>query len=111
MSLLASIIEAIRTYVPDGYVPAPAYTLGPWHVLHRVNAVCMDRKVRRVTILRPGEPDTWFSTSSRITVKGKTVAGWITADDTYGDPNTVTVYRFYAWASGKNAHLLPPNVF
>ena len=111
MSLYAKIREAITTFVPDNYRPNPAYTFGPWHVLHRVNVVCMDCKVRRATINSPGEPDTWFSTAARVKVNGKTVSGWITPDDNYGDANVVTVYRFYAWDSGKNGHLLPANVF
>jgi hypothetical protein len=47
------------------------------------------------------EADTWFSVPARVSVKGKTVTGFVTMND------AGVGYEFIAYSTGKNGHLLP----
>lgn len=67
---------------------------------HIVNARCSDDVYRRATIVAD-EPDTYFSITARVSVKGKTVTGMLT-HDTYIDE-----YLFDAYSYLKNANMLP----
>lgn len=73
-------------------------------------AMCTDGKVRtlkRIAITA----DTFFSVPASVTVRGKTVSGFVTVEtvdgwttETEGDPSIV---RFVAHSSAKNGALLP----
>lgn len=76
-------------------------------------AVCSDGVERVATFT--AENDTFFSRPARVAVKGKTVSGYITSEtldgwstETEGDPG---VFKFSAYAYGKNAGLLPRGVY
>ena len=62
-------------------------------------ALCSDGKVRKIKRISQ-TADTWFSVPASITVKGKTVAGYISIDD--------NVVKFRQYLYRKNADLLPP---
>ena len=75
---------------------------GPWAQLVQIkNALCSDG-VRRTTC-RLGMPDTAFSVPAAVRVKGKTVTGFVTCDDS---PDGREWY-FIAYKNGKNGNLLP----
>ena len=73
-------------------------------------AVCSDDKVRTLKRLA-STADTFFSVPAAVTVKGKTVSGYVTVQTVEGwstptddDP---AVVRFIAYKYGKNGALLP----
>ena len=72
-------------------------------------ALCSDGKVRKLK--RVGMADTFFSMPAAVSVKGKTVTGFITTCTEQGfstesDTDRTVVY-FHANLYGKNANLLP----
>lgn len=71
----------------------------PWKV---TGALCSDGK-RRVALIT-GEADTFFSIPARVSVKGKTVTGFVTGRE--GDDGERD-YEFIAYTYRKNGHLLP----
>ncbi len=73
-------------------------------------AICSDGNVRTLKRIAP-TADTFFSVPAAITVKGKTVSGYVTVQTVKGwstptddDP---AVVRFIAYKYGKNGALLP----
>jgi hypothetical protein len=73
-------------------------------------ALCTDGKVRTVRF-KTGIADTFFSVPASVSVKGKTVSGYVTVETvegwttpTDGDP---AVVKFIAYRYGKNGNLLP----
>ena len=74
------------------------FSAGPWAQLIAVrNCPCSDGVNRNVRNI--GVPDTFFSVPGRVSVRGKTVSGFVTCDE--------NGYRFIAYSYGKNGHLLP----
>lgn len=76
----------------------------------RVRAICSDGTVRTVR-LSPLGADTFFSIPGRVSVRGKTVSGYLTREtadgwttETDGDP---AVWKFVAYTNGRNAGMLP----
>jgi len=73
-------------------------TSGPWDDYTAATALCPDGKVRKVKrIATTG--DTYFSIPASVTVKGKTIAGFLMVD---GDPTTV---RFVPYTYRKNHNM------
>ena len=79
--------------------------------LYAGRAVCSDGQVRAVRFPRGGHADTFFGVPAVITVRHKTVTGFITVETREGfstptkdDPALV---RFIANRYGKNGGLLP----
>lgn len=71
---------------------------GPWaQLLYVTNCPCDDGKRR--TVRNIGVPDTAWTCPGSVTVKGKSVRGFISCDE--------TGYHFTANRHGKNYHLLP----
>ena len=77
-------------------------------------AICSDGVVRSVRFT-DGIPDTFFSITARVSVRGKTVSGYVTTETaegwstgTDGDP---TVVKFVANDYGRNAAMLPRGVW
>lgn len=77
-------------------------------------ALCEDGKVRAVRFPRGGHADTFFSVPAVVTVKGKTVSGFVSVSTvagydtaTEGDP---AVVRFTAYRYGRNGYLIPAAV-
>lgn len=75
----------------------------PWGMYHGGRAMCSDGKVRAIKRIAP-TPDTFFSIPASVTVKGKTVAGYVTTD-TVGDDEISTV-KFIAYTYRKNGNLI-----
>lgn len=74
---------------------------GPWQVPVKVlDCLCSDG-VRRVATIT-GAPDTYFSIPARVTVKGKTVSGFVMTRSGFEDD-----YEFVAYTYRKNGNLLP----
>lgn len=72
--------------------------VGPWQLLRKItNVLCSDGS-RRTFWTTNGVADTFFSIPGHVSVKGKTVTGFVWAHD--GE------FRFTAGA-GKNQNLLP----
>ena len=66
-------------------------------------ALCSDGKVRSFAI--SGYADSFFSIPARMTIKNKTVTGFVhIGTDVYGTPADKTLYFT---ATGKNAGMLP----
>lgn len=83
----------------DGTEQVTRY-LGPWRIaVSTTNVLCSDGKRRTVRYV--GEPDTFFTHPCRVSVKGKTVSGFVSYD--YGTDGLV----FHAYQYRKNGHLLP----
>lgn len=86
----------------------------PWGVIVKVRALCPDGAVR--TCKRVAQTaDTFFSIPASVTVKGRTVAGYVTVETMQGlsthttdDPLTV---KFIAYQYRRNASLLPDSAF
>lgn len=68
----------------------------------RARVLCVDGVVRP-TVRIAASADTFFSVPCAVKVKGKTVAGFLTIDDS----SASRVVRFHAYAYGKNGNLLP----
>ncbi len=78
-------------------------------------ALCSDGKIR--TLKRIAETaDTFFSVPAAVTVKGKTVSGFVSVDsiaDLEGlpVPGRPAVVRFIAVSYGRNAQALPEGAY
>lgn len=72
---------------------------GPFSIgIRRITgALCTDGKRRNATTT--GVADTFFTQPARVSVRGKTVTGFITQED--------GLWRFHASRTGVNYHLLP----
>lgn len=105
----------------DGYaIGRPFCSRGPWSGLVRVvGALCDDGTLRTATIT--GHPDSFFSQPARVTVRGRTVTGFVTVDDML-PINTTTAYtadgraaipmgvwRFHAAEYRKNGAMIVGN--
>jgi hypothetical protein len=51
--------------------------------------------------------DTFFSVPCAVKVKGRTVSGYMTFTDTYGEPGVMPVAQFRQYLYGKNHAQLP----
>jgi hypothetical protein len=73
-------------------------------------ALCTDGKVRTVRF-SSGIADTFFSVPAYVSVKGKTVSGYVTVETVEGfttpTDNDPAVVKFFAYRYGKNGNLLP----
>lgn len=79
-------------------------TRGPWAQLAKViNCPCSDGKRRTAVIT--GMADTYFSIPARVSVRGKTVTGYLTCEESNPYMGRVGGYEFHA--AGKNAGALP----
>lgn len=83
---------------------------GAWSQFIDGKALCSDGEVRRLRFY-DGIADTFFSVPCSVSVKGKTVSGYMTIETkdglstpTYDDP---LVVKFVAYKYGKNGGLLP----
>ena len=84
-------------------------TRGPFAENVAADALCEDGKVRRVRLNRT--PDTFFSHGGRVSVRGKTVSGFVSFEtrDGFSTPtqDDPAIVRFTAYSYGKNANELP----
>jgi len=85
-------------------------TRQPWGIFVGGSALCSDGKVRKLKRIAP-TADTLFSIPASVTVKGKTVAGFVSVESMSGlsvayegDPPVV---RFTSYMYRKNGGLLP----
>lgn len=79
------------------------HTRGMWDIAYKATDVlCVDGKRRTVRIT--AQPDTYFSIPGSVSVKGKTVSGFV-CDYTLW--NGESDLEFIAVQTGKNHHLLP----
>lgn len=74
-------------------------------------AMCSDGKVRALRFANGGIADTFFSIPCRVSVNGKTVAGYATTESAQGfqtatDADPVMV-KFIAYTYRKNGSILP----
>lgn len=81
----------------------------PWGIIRSARALCSDGRIRRTKrIAQTG--DTFFSIPASMTVKGKTVAGYITVETLAGysteTPDDPAIVKFFAYTPRVNAHLL-----
>lgn len=92
---------------PDTWIE----TIGPWDIPVKVRALCADGVLRTARTVQ--SPDTFFSLPARVTVRGKTVSGYITSEN-----NPLVAYRtiqgalalgyvFIPYQYGKNHAQLP----
>jgi hypothetical protein len=82
----------------------------PWGLFHGGRVMCSDGAVR--SLKRIAETaDTFFSIPAAVTVKGRTVAGYVTFETADGSsvatPDDPMVAKFIAYTYGKNGALLP----
>ena len=71
---------------------------GPWAQLVKIrNCPCSDGIVR--TAIITGQPDTVWTIPARVSVRGKSVTGFVTCDE--------NGYKFHANLYGKNCDYLP----
>lgn len=77
-------------------------------------ALCSDgrtRKLKRVSAYA----DTWFSVPAAVTVRGKTVTGYISVETVEGfstpTDNDPAVVKFNAYLYRKNHAVLPPGTY
>lgn len=77
----------------------------PWGIYVGGAALCADGKVRRLKRIAQ-TADTAFSVPASVTVKGKTVSGFVTTETLTGSSvptmDDPTVVRFHAYTYGKN---------
>lgn len=72
---------------------------GPWQIPYKATDVlCSDGRYR--TARTAGQADTFFSLPARVSVRGKTVSGFL-------HHNSAGVLRFTAYSYRRNGHLLP----
>jgi hypothetical protein len=75
-----------------------------------VRALCADGIARNVR-LSPLGADTFFSVPGRVSVRGKTVSGYLTRETADGwtteTPDDPAVWKFVAYTYGRNAGMLP----
>ena len=99
----------ITTFVDD-YAPSRS----PWGAQTgaRYRVVCADGIVRTATAT--AEADTWFSVPARVQVKGRTVAGYVSAVEWFDIMTAVerpaARYTFRAYQYRKNADALPDTI-
>ena len=72
-----------------------------WGIPYKARALCSDGIVR--TARKLSEADTYFSIPASVTVRGKSVRGYLTTAST--DTGTVMTFRAYEYC--KNHALLP----
>ena len=84
---------------------------GPWGIPCKARVLCSDGIYR---IARTAQTaDTWFSLPARVTVKGKTVSGYVTSEDNElvdyraTDGTLALGYHFHQYLYGKNHAMLP----
>lgn len=81
----------------------------PWGYYRGGAALCPDGKVRKLKRIST-TADTFFSVPASVTVKGKTVSGYIGFTSVNGYDTTTAddpaIVRFYPYQYGKNGHLL-----
>ncbi len=81
----------------------------PWGIYHGGRALCSDGKVRAIKRIAQ-TADTFFSVPASVTVKGKTVAGYVTTETLSGSSvatdDDPTVVKFVAYTYRKNGNLL-----
>lgn len=82
----------------------------PWGLYVAGRALCADGKVR--TLKRIAQTaDTFFSVPASVTVKGRTVAGYISIQTRAGfdtaTPDDPAIVRFHAYQYRANGALLP----
>lgn len=86
----------------------------PWGVHVTAKVMCSDGVVRKVKRIAQ-TADTFFSIPASVTVKGKTVAGYVTIETTAGSsvemPDDPAVAKFIAYRYGKNFGLLPDGMW
>lgn len=86
---------------------ARVLTRGPWAQLHSFpHCLCPDGKRRLATVT--GEADTFFSVPARVTVKGRTVTGFVMARELADGSED---WAFYPNKSGKNAAVFEKEAF
>lgn len=82
----------------------------PWGIYVGGRALCSDGKVRAIKRLAQ-TPDTFFSIPASVTVKGKTVAGYVTTQTISGSSvatiDDPMVVKFIAYTYRKNGNILP----
>ncbi len=99
------------TVEPKGSIGARMISHGVWQLAIRCErALCSDGIRRNIQIT--GAPDTFYSIPGRVTVKGKTVTGFVMtyepdALDPPIDESLPTDYKFIANSYGKNGAILP----
>lgn len=83
----------------------------PWGLYVGGKALCSDGKVR--TLKRISETaDTFFSVPAAVTVKGRTVAGYVTVESIDGFTSTgEPVVKFVAVKYRRNHYLLPEGTY
>jgi hypothetical protein len=94
-----------RDYGNDTYL---TYSPFPFAEIIGGAALCSDGTVRKLK--RVSTPDTFFSAPAAVSVKGKTVTGFLILEtlegfSTEGPDDPITV-KFVANQYGKNGHLL-----
>jgi hypothetical protein len=81
----------------------------PWGVYVRGAALCSDGRVRRLKRIA-STADTFFSVPAAVTVKGRTVSGYVTVETAQGwsteSADDPAVVKFVAYSYGRNGHLL-----
>jgi hypothetical protein len=97
----------LKLYADDTWLASEGFAGG----MSRGRALCSDGKVRAVRFPRGGHADTFFSVPAIVSVKGKTVTGFVSVSSREGfdtptelDP---AVVKFTAVKYGKNGGLLP----
>lgn len=97
-------------YVNGTYIE----TRMPWGLIVKARALCSDGVIRTCKRVA-STADTFFSVPASVTVKGRTVSGYITVEsmegwstDIINDPKCV---KFVAYQYRKNADLLPSGAF
>jgi hypothetical protein len=78
------------------------------------NVLCADGVVRTARLAETG-PDTFFSIPARVSVRGRTVSGYVTCETIAGFSSATdddpAVYKFCRVDYGKNAELLPKGAY
>ena len=77
-------------------------TRAPWGTFVGGRALCADGKVRALKRIS-ATADTFFSVPASVTVNGKTVAGYVTVNDTLNDSESVVEFRAYTYRKNHNA--------
>jgi hypothetical protein len=86
----------------------------PWGVFAGGRVLCADGEIRALKRIAP-TADTFFTVPASVTVKGKTVAGFVTVETLAGlctpDPTDPPVVKFVAVQTGKNHAVLPSGAY
>jgi hypothetical protein len=78
----------------------------PWSVFVSARLMCSDGVVRSTARLSQ-TADTFFSVPCAVKVKGRTVSGYMTFTETYGEAGAVPVAQFRQYTYGRNHAALP----